>query len=300
MRGIERADAGLPTATPTSWPKARSSSRRKNEADRHTRLEAEKKKKAEEKDKSSALPKFELAERQSVSDLQLSPDGTHVFMVIVERSEAAKRPNVPNYVTESSYTEDIPARTFVGDAQDSRSLAVMNLKTGKTVTVDAPVPAPRTPTAAQPKRKTPKCAGAWRCCPRMAGSRWPTARREQQNRWLVSIDPETGKVRVLDALHDAAWVREVGGFGAADPSYGLLPDQKHVWFLSERDGWMHLYIPRPDCGAADGTAVTAGQMGDRRRRPVTGQEEFYITRARCTRASATSTPCLSTAASGRG
>ena len=82
----------------------------------HTRIEAEKKKKAEEKDKANALPKFELAERQSATDLQLSPDGKHVFIVVVERSEAAKRPNVPNYVTESSYTEDIPARTFVGDS----------------------------------------------------------------------------------------------------------------------------------------------------------------------------------------
>ena len=89
----------------------------------HTRIEAEKKKKTEEKDKASALPKFELAERQSATDLQLSPDGKHVFILVVERSESAKRPNVPNYVTESSYTEDIPARTFVGDAQD-HSLAV--------------------------------------------------------------------------------------------------------------------------------------------------------------------------------
>ena len=62
-----------------------------------------------------------------------------------------------------------------------------------------------------------------------------------KDRWLVAVDPENGKVRVLDTLHDEAWVREVGGFGAVDPSFGLLPDQKHVWFLSERDGWMHLY-----------------------------------------------------------
>src|SRR3954469_74443 len=101
----------------------------------HTRVEAEKKKKAEEKDKAHALPKFELADRQSATDLQLSPDGKHVFIVVVERAETAKRPNVPNYVTESSYTEDIPARTFVGDAQDSRTLHVMNTVTGKTVAV---------------------------------------------------------------------------------------------------------------------------------------------------------------------
>src|SRR3989441_1006761 len=109
----------------------------------HTRIEAEKKKKAEEKEKARALPKFELADRQSAADLQLSPDGTHVFLMIVERTEAAKRPNVPNYVTESSYTEDIPARTFVGDAQDKRTLAVMNLETGKSVSADSEFAAKR-------------------------------------------------------------------------------------------------------------------------------------------------------------
>src|SRR5262245_14926782 len=80
----------------------------------HTRVEAEKKKKAEAKEQARALPKFELAERQTASDLQLSPDDKHVFILVTERSDAAKRPNVPNYVTDSSYTEDIPARTFVG------------------------------------------------------------------------------------------------------------------------------------------------------------------------------------------
>src|SRR5262245_24838350 len=67
----------------------------------HTRVEAEKKKKAEAKEKALALPKYELAERQTATDLQLTPDEKHVFMVITERAENAKRPNVPNYVTES-------------------------------------------------------------------------------------------------------------------------------------------------------------------------------------------------------
>ena len=56
----------------------------------------------------------------------------------------------------------------------------------------------------------------------------------------MTIDPDTGKTRVIDALHDDAWVREVGGgFGSATIEF--LPDNKRVWFLSERDGWMHLY-----------------------------------------------------------
>ena len=203
----------------------------------HTRIQAEKKKKAEEKDKAHALPTFELADRQSATDLQLSPDGTHVFLLIVERADLAKRPNVPNYVTESSYTEDIPARTFAGDAQDNRSLAVMNIDTGKTVSAEAP--AKETKDGKETGR-----AVRWGM-PQIAddGSIAVAHVRAANNkdRWLVAVDPESGKVRILDALHDDAWVREVGRFGPVDPSFGLLPDQKHVWFLSERDGWMHLY-----------------------------------------------------------
>ena len=37
---------------------------------------------------------------------------------------------------------------------------------------------------------------------------------DNKDRWLVAVDPESGKTRVVDALHDDAWVREVGGFGA--------------------------------------------------------------------------------------
>jgi dipeptidyl aminopeptidase/acylaminoacyl peptidase len=207
----------------------------------HTRVEAEKKKKTEEKDKATALPKFELADRQSATDLQLSPDGTHVFVLVVERSETAKRPNVPNYVTESSYTEDIPARTFVGDAQDNRSLSVMNLETGKSVAVESPA------TEAKDTKETKDIKAAIRWGMPLLSDDGALAianarAANNKDRWLVAVDPETGKVRILDALHDDAWVREVGGgFGQGDGSYGLLPDQKHVWFLSERDGWMHLY-----------------------------------------------------------
>ncbi|HZP47997.1 MAG TPA: S9 family peptidase [Vicinamibacterales bacterium] len=195
----------------------------------HTRTEAEKRKRKEEKDKASALPKYELAEHQTAPDLQLAPDGTHVFVVVAERSEAARRPNVPTYVTESSYTEDIPARTFVGDAQEKRSLVVMNLETGKSAAADAGFAGKRS-------------------------VRWSMAQLnddgslavahvradDNKDRWLVVVDPESGKARVLDTLHDDAWVREVGGFGPNETSFGFL-DAKRVWFLSERDGWMHLY-----------------------------------------------------------
>ena len=240
----------------------------------HTRIEAERKKKAEEKDNARALPKFELAERQSATDLQLSPDGKHVFILIVERTDAAKRPNVPNYVTESSYTEDIPARTFVGDSQDNRTLAVLNLSTGKSVLVAKDTE----------ETKDTKAVVRWGM-PQLSddGSLVIAHARAANNkdRWLVAVDPETGTSRILDTLHDDAWVREVGGFGPNDPSFGLLADQKHVWFLSERDGWMHLYSLDATAAQPAARQLTRGKWeiddvafsADRKRFYITSTEE---------------------------
>ena len=43
----------------------------------------------------------------------------------MDRADGAKTANVPNYVTESAYTEDLSARGKVGDVQDGRRLAVV-------------------------------------------------------------------------------------------------------------------------------------------------------------------------------
>src|SRR5262245_39803526 len=233
----------------------------------HTRVEAEKKKKTEEKDKARALPKYELAERQSASDAQLSADGRHVFLVISERADAAKRPNVPNYVTESSYTEDIPARTFVGDAQEKRTLAVMNLETGKTVPASSEFAGKREVRWSMPIVSDD---GALVVAHARA--------TDNKDRWLVALEPDTGKTRVIDALHDDAWIREVGGFAAAEPTgYGLLADQKHLWFLSERDRWMHLYVIDASAPNANARQLTQGAWEIESVDLSLDKKKFYIT-----------------------
>jgi dipeptidyl aminopeptidase/acylaminoacyl peptidase len=239
----------------------------------HTRVEAEKKKKAEEKDKAHALPKFELADRQSATDLQLSPDGIHVFVLVAERSETAKRPNVPNYVTESSYTEDIPVRTFVGDAQEQRLLYVMNTVTGKAISADLDGTKDTTVSAdldgTKDTKETEDTNGTkgtkrtlrWSMPQLSADGSIAVAHvrsNDNKDRWLLAVDPESGKTRVLDVLHDEAWVREMGGPGPEDPSFGWTPGQKRVWFLSERDGWMHLYTVDAAAEQPAARQLTAG------------------------------------------
>jgi dipeptidyl aminopeptidase/acylaminoacyl peptidase len=187
----------------------------------HTREETEKKKKAEEKKKAEAPPVLELQDRQTASDLQLSPDGEHVFLTIVERPEGVKNDDVPNYVTESAYTEMIGARSAVGDVQNKRTLTVIDLETGKNVRADASFATKDVTWSTPSLSKDGKYAVA-------------TVRStDNKDRWLVALDAATGKARVLDVLHDDAWVRDGG--------MGWMPDEASIWFLSERDGWMHLY-----------------------------------------------------------
>ena len=252
------------------------------------RRRAEERKKREDKARAERLPQFELAsQQQSAADLMLSPDETHVYIAVNERVQGAKNTNVPNYVTESGYTEDIPARTNVGDTQDRRLLAILNVKTGKTVWADSsfapPVSATEKPAAAgatAPDGKPGRAAER--------EIRWSTpvvsddgkvvvasARStDNKDRWFVTLDPETGKTKVIDILHDDAWVRELG-FGGS--SIDFLPNSHTAWFLSERDGWMHLYTLDVGAEGAKPKQITEGKWEITAASLSRDGKKFYLT-----------------------
>jgi dipeptidyl aminopeptidase/acylaminoacyl peptidase len=246
----------------------------------YVRTQKEQKKKDEEKEKKDKLPVFELQDRQSAVDLMLSPDDTHVFVLVAERPTGAKNTVVPNYVTETGYTEDIPGRTNVGDTQDRRLLGVLNLRTGKSVWADG--------SFAPPVAETEKPSGTPSKAEREIRWSAPVASddgkfvvasassADNKDRWLVTIDPETGKTKVIDALHDDAWVREAGtGFGV--PSVQFLPDNKRIWFLSERDGWMHLYTLDLSVDGAKPKQLTKGKWEVSSADLAHDGRNFYIT-----------------------
>jgi dipeptidyl aminopeptidase/acylaminoacyl peptidase len=248
------------------------------------------KKKADEEQKKNKLPSFELQERQNAIDLMLSPDDTHVFIVVAERGAGVKNTVVPNYVTEAGYTEDIQGRSNVGDTQDRRLLAVLNLKTAKTVWADG--------SFAPPVAETEKPAAAGATGPdgrpgRRAEReiRWSmpvvsddgkfvvaSARSaDNKDRWYVTLDTESGKTKVVDLLHDDAWVREAGGGGQGAAGIDFLPDNKRVSFLSERDGWMHLYTLDVSTDGAQAKQLTSGKWEIAASELSRDGKKFYIT-----------------------
>ena len=220
-----------------------------------TREAVQARKADEEERKKDALPEFEITERQSVAQLMLHPSETWVFLLVADRADA-KSTLVPNYVTESGYTEDIPSRPKAGDVQGRQRLAILNLKTRKSVWADAAFAG-----TVKVQGKDEPREVRWSLPLVSPDGRLVvvTARSDDfKDRWIVAVDPESGASRVIDALHDAAWVREGGGggpFGGA--GMGWMPDGHSLWFLSERDGYMHLYVvdaAEPGVAAAQRTS----------------------------------------------
>jgi dipeptidyl aminopeptidase/acylaminoacyl peptidase len=259
----------------------------------YVKEQAEQKKKEEERRLREGLPKVDLKEGQSATDLALSPDEEHVFIIVSERAQGAKIADVPTYVTDSSYSEMIQTRTNVGDAQERRLLAILNLKTGKTVWADSSFAAEgdrRQTTSSNGSNgngqektddKKPSREVRWSMPSASADGKFvvgPARSTDNKDRWIVSVDPETGKSRVLDRLTDEAWIRELGqggGFGTATVEF--LPDNHTIWFLSERDGWMHLYTldvasdrPSPKQLTSGKWEITAAELS-------ADQSRFYVT-----------------------
>ena len=254
--------------------------------------------KRKEREKDRRKP-FQLTTGQSVGNMSLAPDGQSVIVVINEAATGAKNTIVPNYVTESAYTEDIPSRTKVGDAQGRNRIAIISVDTGDSKWVDhgqrmtvAP-PVQRTEqTAASetpPARAADQAQGAGRG---QTGPQQPRDREialapptwsddgkhavmqgrsvDNKDRWIMHLDPATGKTKILASIRDEAWVGGPGSF-----TLSWLPDNKRVYFQSERDGFSHLYTVSIDGGAP--VQLTSGKFEVSDVRLSEDKTKFYFT-----------------------
>ena len=246
------------------------------------REEQEKKRKEREPRKPLNLPTG-----QGVVNLSLSPDGKYVIATITEPGQGSKNTIVPNYVTETGYTEDIPGRTKVGDTQTRTRLVVIDVETGETKNVDHGQKLPAAPAqnvstgsdrdrvdtqnrnAAQPKDRDVQLSQLqWSDDGRQAVLMARAA--DNKDRWVMLLDPANGKTKVLATVHDDAWVDGPGAF-----TLGWLPDNEHVCFESERDGWSHLYSVSINGG--EPTQLTSGQFEVSDARLSQDKSKFYFT-----------------------
>ena len=203
---------------------------------------------------------FTLQARQNVNGLQLTPDEKYVIASVFEAAATpARNTIVPNYITDSVYTEDIPGRSNVGDNQGASRLAILNVETGEVKWVDHGQKKRRPAAARRGRARAP--ASAERDI-QMSAPLWSedgtkaviSARSaDNKDRWLFALDPSTGKTRTLVNIHDDAWV---GGPQGAVNTLGWMKNDREVFFISEKTGYAQLYAVPFDGG--EPRALTTG------------------------------------------
>lgn len=203
---------------------------------------------------------FVIEAGQTVAALQLTPDEKYVIASIREPATGAKHTIVPSFVTESGYTEDIASYEKVGDRQPLVRLAILSVNTGDMKWVDHGQRAPvQTADAKIPlDREVRLSEPLWSS----DGTKAVFIARAMDNkdRWILALDEETGKTRVVAHDHDDAWI---SGPGIADPdepgseTLGWMKGDREIYFQSERTGFSHLYST-PFAGG-DTKALTSGK-----------------------------------------
>src|SRR5262249_24187011 len=75
---------------------------------------------------------------------------------------------------------------------------------------------------------------------------------DNKDRWIVALDQDTAKTRILFSEHDDAWVNN---FRSAPVDW--LKDNATIYFVSEQMGWAQLYTVPYAGGSAK--ALTEGK-----------------------------------------
>jgi len=173
---------------------------------------------------SSQRKPFFLGEGQEVASLELSPDEKYVLFTISENMPEAKSTIVPNYVTRSGYTETIESHTKAAQSSREFKAGIMAVSSGEVKWVDYN----------QGERKIFPSIVYWspdgKKCALTASS------EDRKDEWLLLLEPQSGKTSVVENVHDDAWV---GPFGLTN--IGWYPDSQSLYYISEKDGYAHLY-----------------------------------------------------------
>lgn len=167
---------------------------------------------------------FYLKESQRIVTLELSPDEKYVIFIISEQMPGNKSTIVPNYVTRSGYTETVESHFKAAHAEQKILAGVFNTANGDVKWLDY----------GQGERKIYPASIFW--SPDGKTGLITARADDRKDQWLLRVDLASAKTSVVFNIHDEAWV---GPLGLTNIFF--WPDSKHISFISEINGYAHLY-----------------------------------------------------------
>lgn len=205
-------------------------------------------------------PKTIYINGKSIRNIKMSPQGDLIAFILYKEPKN-KNTMVPEFVSETGYTIPENARPKVGSGMIDSEVWLYKLSTDTTYSVktndlpgikDLPEYYKDYP---ERQGKDPEVREVYSYGPFWSedGNYAIMLYRSKDNkdRWITLLDPNTGTNTLLDRQRDEAWI---GGPGLGWGSYsagevGWMPDNKSIWFQSEESGYSHLYTIDVTSGA---------------------------------------------------
>lgn len=219
---------------------------------------------------------------------QVSPDGRYISYRLTDRAGDNSNTIVPNYVTKSGYTEDIPARTKVGSAlstsetyiYDRQRDTVYQINTASIPGIrDLPdfwddYPEAKEKLLANPRdRQVTVGHVVWNDGGTDAVVVVTAA--DHKDRWIMRLDAANGTLHLIDRQRDEAWIAGPGIGGSwGGGSLGWIDDET-IYFQSEASGYSHLYLANTRTG--EQRQLTSGRWEVSGLALSIDRKQFYFT-----------------------
>ena len=251
------------------------------------------KERKEKKDANTANTKAETPKRpkeiyldeKTVDNIVISPDARFISFRLTTSPKNTKTTIVPSYVTESGFTEDLPARTKVGVASGSYEAYIYDTKRDSVYQIstkdlvgltDKPLFFKEYMKLDTAKAKPRKLV--------IAGPVWSDDAQnavvvvrslDNKDRWIMSLSAESGKLKLLDRQRDEAWIAGPGiGWTMGLGSVGFI-DNTHFYFQTEATGYSHLNVI--DVISGEKKALTTGNFEVQQVALARDKKTFFLT-----------------------
>lgn len=222
-----------------------------------------------------------------VGRVKISPDGRFVVYRLTKPAADVKDAIVPNYVTASGFTEDIPNRSKVGRPSSTSETYIFDRQRDSVYKInikeipgikDLPDYVKDYPNELAELKKQNADRQVT-----VEGPFWSensayavviVSAQDNKDRWIMRLDATTGRLAPLDRQRDEAWI---GGPGIENSAAGNIgwTDDTHFYYQSEASGYSHIYLV--DVTSGTKKQLTSGKWEVQTLQLSNDKKTFYFT-----------------------
>ncbi len=202
-----------------------------------------------------------LGKNIKIRTFQMSPDAKWLLLGTVDKKLEGKADHMPEFVTENGYVKDRKVRALVGTAEPlSERFYLLDLTAHKKYVIDiSKLPGINDDPLDKLKKDAARKIGykykphegpraIYADSDEKPAVRWTQDSSrlalmlysyDNKDRWIVGLNVTKKKLKTYHWLSDDAWVND---WSFTD--FGWLPDHNTLYYLSEEDGYSHLYIKK--------------------------------------------------------